>query len=138
MVSESRPLVASWSISGNPDVLSVASPLIPSSVYQRTIVAVVGRDPLDIRALPSQCRQSAPGSRRVPHRGGLFTTKTLGVEIEQSIRDYYACEDRHPWLLELLIPDHERLVCLKTLRLMNIAHLALFPDLYGASCAPPI
>ncbi len=66
-------------------------------------------------------------------QGGLFTKASLGVDIEQWVRTYYAGEDRNPCLIKVRIPDVERRTCLKRLNEMNINHLSLFPDLYGAS-----
>lgn len=70
-------------------------------------------------------------NQRLVNQGGLFTQapqgKPLDIWVPENIDDSsYA-------LIKILIPNKERTECLKTLNRMNINHLTLFPDLYGAS-----
>jgi len=79
--------------------------------------------------------QSDENSRLI-NQGGLFTVMLRGEgDIKTLIKKCYnkrPNEDRII-LFELLIPNSERETCLKALNRMNINHLTLFPDLYGAS-----
>ena len=56
----------------------------------------------------------------------------LGKTIDSWFEDNFNGESETASLLKIIIPDIERLECLRTLNKMNINHLSLFPDLYGA------
>lgn len=68
---------------------------------------------------------------RLVSQNGLFTRAPIGVNIEKWITDNFAGDSGAP-LIQLLIPNSERGDCLRTLNNMNINHVTLFPDLYGA------
>jgi hypothetical protein len=69
---------------------------------------------------------------RLVSQSGLFTRAPVGTPVERWVA--WAFEGSPaPVLLRILIPDADRLSCLRTLNRMNINHLSLFPDLAGAS-----
>ena len=70
---------------------------------------------------------------RLVSQGGLFTRSPDGVDIESWVRDNFADDKRFPRLIKITIPNQDREFALRTLNRMNINHLSLFPDLYGAS-----
>lgn len=70
---------------------------------------------------------------RLVNQSGLFSRCTAGKALDKWIQEKHPSE-KSGILLKLLIPDKGRLNCLRTLNKMNINHLTLFPDLYGASC----
>ena len=71
---------------------------------------------------------------RLVNQAGLFTRAPDNVDIETWFIDNFK-EDK-PNVLRLVkitVPDHDRDIALRSLNRMNINHLTLFPDLYGAS-----
>ena len=70
---------------------------------------------------------------RLVNQGGLFTRSPDGVDIEQRILTNFVGEDEYVRFIKYLIPNSERSLVLRSLNRMNINHLSLFPDLYGAS-----
>lgn len=71
-------------------------------------------------------------NQRLVNQGGLFTRAPDGQTIEGWVRANFPGESGCI-LFKILIPNKDRTECLKTLNRMNINHLTLFPDLYGAS-----
>lgn len=72
---------------------------------------------------------------RLLSQRGLFTISLKGEDIKTYVRSSYGRkkdEDRII-LVEIKIPNKERKECLKSLNLMNINHMSLFPDIYGAT-----
>ncbi|WP_448165226.1 FRG domain-containing protein [Burkholderia cepacia] len=71
---------------------------------------------------------------RLVSQGGLFTRVPLGFTVKTWIEAHSEKEtDKDAaTLLRILIPDTGREECLRTLNMMNINHVTLFPDLYGA------
>lgn len=69
---------------------------------------------------------------RLVNQGGLFTRaprdKPLDIWIQENPDG-----DAGYTLIKIILPDANRAECLKMLNRMNINHLTLFPDLYGAS-----
>jgi hypothetical protein len=72
-------------------------------------------------------------NQRLVNQGGLFTRSPNGIDLESWIKNNYKGEGNEYVLIKILIPNRDRKECLKTLNRMNINHLTLFPDLYGAS-----
>lgn len=72
-------------------------------------------------------------NQRLVNQGGLFTRSPDGVDLESWIKINAKEENEFYTLIKILIPNRDREECLKTLNRMNINHLTLFPDLYGAS-----
>ena len=71
---------------------------------------------------------------RIVSQGGLFTRAPIGIPIEQWVAQWFeGCLD--PVLIKILIPNEDRIQCLRGLDRMNINHASLFPDLAGASRA---
>jgi hypothetical protein len=70
---------------------------------------------------------------RLVSQGGLFTRAPDGVDVEAWVKANF--EDATPdvVLAKIEIPNGDRHLCLRSLNRMNINHLSLFPDLFGAS-----
>lgn len=71
-------------------------------------------------------------SSRLVNQNGLFSRCTAGKSLDQWVSEKFP-KEKGGILLKILIPDEGREECLRTLNKMNINHLTLFPDLYGAS-----
>jgi len=71
-------------------------------------------------------------NQRLVNQGGLFTRSPDDIDLESWVKQNFIGEKDYT-LMKILIPNRDREECLKTLNRMNINHLSLFPDLYGAS-----
>jgi hypothetical protein len=69
---------------------------------------------------------------RLVSQGGLFTRGPERQEIESWVRRRFKGFERGI-LMKVLVPNADRIEVLQSLNRMNINHLSLFPDLYGAS-----
>lgn len=69
---------------------------------------------------------------RLVGQGGLFTRAPDGVDLETWVKANYDGE-RKVRMVKITLPEGQRTICLRSLNRMNINHLSLFPDLYGAS-----
>lgn len=69
---------------------------------------------------------------RLVSQGGLFTRAPDGQDLESWVKANFQGEKRYI-LIKITVPDKDREFCLRSLNRMNINHLSLFPDLYGAS-----
>jgi len=78
-------------------------------------------------------RPQSDENPRLLNQGGLFTRCPDGDDIESWVRCNFEGENDGYVLMKILIPDRDRDLCLRDLNRMNINHLSLFPDLYGAS-----
>ena len=56
-----------------------------------------------------------------------------GVAFEDWMSLQHKGLKSHAHLIRILIPNKDRLSCLRSLNKMNINYLTLFPDLHGAS-----
>lgn len=82
---------------------------------------------------------------RLVNQAGLFTHSSYGNTLEnfliQSLQDEVlqgVNEDEEDnelakYLCKIYIPNEDRVECLRHLRMMNVHHASLFPDLIGAS-----
>jgi hypothetical protein len=70
---------------------------------------------------------------RLVSQGGLFSRCPDRVDLETWISVNFKGEKQHYILIKILLPSRDRTNALRTLNQMNINHLTLFPDLYGAS-----
>jgi hypothetical protein len=72
-------------------------------------------------------------NQRLVNQSGLFTRAPDGMNVEDWVRARFKGASTDQIIRRLLIPNVDRADCLKVLNRMNINHLTLFPDLYGAS-----
>lgn len=70
---------------------------------------------------------------RLVNQNGLFTRSPAGVDMESWMKSNFKDEKDDILIWKILLPDSERETALRSLNRMNINHLSLFPDLYGAS-----
>lgn len=78
-------------------------------------------------------RPKSDENQRLVNQSGLFTRAPDGVNLDDWIKMNFNGDVEDYTLMKLLIPNADRIDCLRTLNRMNINHLTLFPDLYGAS-----
>jgi hypothetical protein len=64
---------------------------------------------------------------------GLFTHIPSGESIDRWIAKHFAGNTSGAKLLRIQIPSSHRFAAMKSLNRMNVNHLSLFPDLYGAA-----
>ena len=74
---------------------------------------------------------SSEHSRLINQRG-LFTISNTGENIEKIVETNWN-KDKEPWLIKITINNDQRKEFLKSLNLMNINHISLFPEIYGAA-----
>lgn len=72
-------------------------------------------------------------NQRLVNQGGLFTRAPASKTLEEWVQENHDPDDRGYILIKMLVPNKDRDGCLRNLNRMNINHLSLFPDLYGAS-----
>ncbi|MCE5181157.1 MAG: FRG domain-containing protein [Betaproteobacteria bacterium] len=77
-------------------------------------------------------RPMSDENQRLVNQGGLFTRAYSGKSLDSWVKAN-PTEGDGLTLIKIFIPNKEREKCLQTLNRMNINHLTLFPDLYGAS-----
>lgn len=72
---------------------------------------------------------------RLLSQRGLSTISLAGEDIKTYVQTSYGRKegDDRIILVEIKIPNKDREECLKLLNLMNINHMSLFPDIYGAA-----
>lgn len=69
---------------------------------------------------------------RVLSQRGLFTISPIRTAIDDWITENFK-KPTSDILIRILVPNTDRQGCLKMLNRMNINHLTLFPDLFGAA-----
>lgn len=71
-------------------------------------------------------------NQRLVNQGGLFTRAPDDTDIETWVKKNFQGDTGYT-LMKILVPNKDRETSLRALNRMNINHLTLFPDLYGAS-----
>jgi hypothetical protein len=71
-------------------------------------------------------------NQRLVNQGGLFTRAPDDSDIETWVKKNFKSNTRYT-LMKIFVPNKDRETSLRALNRMNINHLTLFPDLYGAS-----
>ncbi len=71
-------------------------------------------------------------NQRLVNQAGLFTRFPFNSDVQSWVEKNFVGNSEY-MVMKMLIPDKDRKPCLKALNRMNINHLTLFPDLYGAS-----
>jgi len=82
--------------------------------------------------VPEFFRPLSDENSRLVNQGGLFSRAPDGIELEKWVRNNFKGEKDYI-LMKILLPKRDRLEALRFLNRMNINHLSLFPDLFGAS-----
>ncbi len=72
-------------------------------------------------------------NQRLVNQGGLFTRAPAGKVLDEWVPESVDPDDKGYTLIKVYVPNKDRDLCLRNLNRMNINHLSLFPDLYGAS-----
>jgi len=70
---------------------------------------------------------------RLVNQNGLFSRSPIGIDVETWVKKNIDHSDKKVRLYKIYIPETQRVRILQLLNRMNINHLSLFPDLYGAS-----
>lgn len=79
-------------------------------------------------------RPKSDENQRLVNQGGLFTRAPDELDMKSWVQNSFTEEEENAYILiKILVPNSDREACLKGLNRMNINHLTLFPDLYGAS-----
>ncbi len=78
-------------------------------------------------------RPRSDENQRLVSQSGLFTRAPHGTTLEAWVQKNFVREGNTYTLMKMLVPNQDREECLGILNRMNINHLTLFPDLYGAS-----
>lgn len=72
-------------------------------------------------------------NQRLVNQGGLFSRSPPRKALESWVQEHHDVDDKGYMLIKVLVPNKDRDAALRTLNRMNINHLSLFPDLFGAS-----
>lgn len=72
-------------------------------------------------------------NQRLVNQGGLFSRAPDDTDIETWVKKNFAGNSTNYILMKIFIPNKDRDNSLRALNRMNINHLTLFPDLFGAS-----
>lgn len=130
----------------------LATPLLDwtSSPFVAAYFAYQEEDPeVECRAVYALCEADVMGVAAQPHplflrpdtdenprlvsQGGLFTRFPDGVDVERWICENFPAACRQMVLIKIVLPNQDRAEALADLNWMNINHMTLFPDLYGAA-----
>lgn len=103
-----------------------------SSTGMRAVYALFPMDTLEVNGKIEFIKPLQDENDRLVSQSGLFTRVALGLTVEECVKSIFPGVNK-AYLLRIQIPEKGRLECLRTLNKMNINHLTLFPDLFGAS-----
>jgi hypothetical protein len=104
---------------------------------QRLKVTALARSRLEMGLVPSKrleisfVEPLSDENSRLVNQGGLFTKGPEGLPLDEWLTSLVP--EPNSVLARIMIPNKDRDDCLLALNDMNINHLSLFPDLYGAS-----
>ncbi|UDF36109.1 UNVERIFIED_ORG: FRG domain-containing protein [Shinella sp. XGS7] len=84
-------------------------------------------------ALLELIRPQQDENARLVAQSGLFSRVPLGETVDGWVRKNFVGDSKYVTLIKIKVPELGRTECLRTLNTMNINHLSLFPDIYGAS-----
>jgi hypothetical protein len=106
---------------GKCEIFGITEPIVPP-----------GGQPLP----PDECIERfvplSDENARLVSQGGLFTRGPAGVDYESWVRHHFKGVTKG-LMVKFILPTRERTECLQSLNRMNINHLTLFPDVFGAS-----
>jgi hypothetical protein len=106
---------------------------LASSAVTRRVERLVRDEPEDAAENTVDfIRPHSDDNPRLVNQGGLFTRSPDGIALENWVARSFPGEKTYI-LMKILIPNKDRKECLTSLNRMNINHLTLFPDVYGAS-----
>lgn len=78
-------------------------------------------------------RPLADDNPRLVNQNGLFTRTPDGMTVEDWVGEFFKDNVSSAVLIRITVPNKDRTDALRSLNQMNINHLTLFPDVYGAS-----
>lgn len=106
-----------------------------SEVERRAVYALCESDVASAAGEPQPLflRPDTDENPRLVGQGGLFTRFPDGVDVERWIRQCFPADCRQMVLIKITLPNDDRAEALADLNWMNINHMTLFPDLYGAA-----
>src|SRR6185312_12603294 len=78
-------------------------------------------------------RPMSDDNARLINQRGMFTRVPSGATIEEWVTEVFSGDGNGGKLIRIGIPNSEKETALKSLNRMNVNHLSLFPDLYGAA-----
>lgn len=98
-------------------------------------LGIIQREMLEDKADPEVqfIRPYSDENQRLVNQGGLFTRAPTGKTLDQWVQENHDASDKGYTLIKVFVPNKDRDGCQRNLNRMNINHLSLFPDLYGAS-----
>ncbi|MFZ4642873.1 MAG: FRG domain-containing protein [Phycisphaerales bacterium] len=114
-----------WALTGNVDEKN--KKLVAESHKSQTLLTAGPAPILDL------IRPTQDENARLVAQAGLFTKAPLGETVDEWVRKNYCGETSGAVIIKFVIPELGRTECLRTLNKMNINHLTLFLDIYGAS-----
>ncbi len=112
----------------NPESLAVRS----KQIQDEQISITFPHSAADRLPIVESVRPLSDDNPRLANQGGLFTRSPDTVDLESWVREHAKGEGSYV-LMKLTIPNKDRQMALRSLNRMNVNHLSLFPDLFGAS-----
>jgi FRG domain len=103
------------------------------SVAQKSMIVATLYDGDDRPPVVEFLEPLSDENSRLTSQGGLFTRSPDGLPLEEWVRTHFRGDTQVWRLVKITIPASDRALALRSLNRMNINHLSLYPDLYGAS-----